>query len=223
MKYQYPDMNKNISIILVDDHHLFRDGIKFILSKMANYSIVGEASDGSEFLDLLETIVPDLVLMDIAMSGMDGIEATKKALKLYPELKIIALSSYGDEIYYRQMIDAGARGFLTKSSNADEFEFAIKTVVNGNNYFSQDLLNKVVLKISNDKEDARDETLKLTNREKDVLNCICQGFSNKEIAEKLFISPKTVDNHRTSLLSKTSSKNTASLVMYAIKNKLVRV
>lgn len=216
-------MNKNISIILVDDHHLFRDGVKLVLSKTSEYSIIGEASDGSEFLELLEVMIPDLVLMDIAMSEMDGIEATKKALKKFPELKIIALSSYGDEVYYRQMIEAGAKGFLTKNSNVDEFEFAIKTVLNGNNYFSQDLLNKVVFNISIGKENPNHNKLNLTNREKDVLDCICQGMSNKEIAEKLFISPKTVDNHRTSLLNKTSSKNTASLVMHAIKNKLVRI
>lgn len=216
-------MNKKITIVLVDDHHLFRDGIKFVLSKVSDYSIVGEASNGVEFLELLEEEVPDLVLMDIAMSEMDGIEATRKALKVYPELKVIALSSYGDEIYYKQMIEAGARGFLTKSSNVDEFEFAIKSVINGNNYFSQDLLNKIVLNIPGEKKESNKLTLKLTNREKDVLNLICQGLSNKEIAEKLFISPKTVDNHRTSLLSKTSSKNTASLIILAIKNDLVRI
>jgi DNA-binding NarL/FixJ family response regulator len=168
-------------------------------------------------------MVPDLVLMDIGMSGMDGIEATKKALQKYPELKIIALSSYGDEIYYKQMIEAGAKGFLTKSSDFDEFEFAIRTVINGNNYFSQDLLRKVALRVSSSNKEEENNKLKLTHREKDVLKCICQGKSNKEIAERLFISPKTVDNHRTSLLRKTSSKNTASLVMCTIKNNLINI
>lgn len=214
-------MDKNISIILVDDHHLFRDGIKFILSKIADHTIIGEASNGEAFLELLKVEIPDLVLMDIAMPLMDGIEATKRALNQYPELKIIALSSYGDEIYYRQMIEAGALGFLTKSSNVEEFGYAINTVLKGKNYFSQDLLKKVILKISNDTQDQDDQ--KLTKREKDVLKYICQGLSNKEIAAKLFISPKTVDNHRTSLLNKTSSKNTASLVMYAIKKNLISI
>jgi len=214
-------MNENISIILVDDHHLFRDGIKFILSKIADHTIIGEASNGEAFLELLKVKIPDLVLMDIAMPLMDGIEATKRALDLYPGLKIIALSSYGDEIYYRQMIEAGALGFLTKSSNVEEFGYAINTVLKGKNYFSQDLLKKVILKISNGNQDQGDQ--KLTKREKDVLKYICQGLSNKEIATKLFISPKTVDNHRTSLLNKTSSKNTASLVMYAIKKNLISI
>ena len=217
-------MKKNINIILVDDHHLFRDGIKFILSRISDNIIIGEASNGVEFLEMLQLNVPDLVLMDIAMPEMDGIEATSKAHELYPELKIIALSSYGDEVYYRKMIEVGAQGFLTKNSNVEEFEYAINTVINGNNYFSQDLLKKVVLNISNkNQKTEKCDFTRLTNREKDVLSYICQGLSNKEIAEKLFISPKTVDNHRTNLLNKTSSKNTASLVMCAIKNNLIAI
>lgn len=216
-------MNKHINIILVDDHSLFRDGLKFILTKISGYSIIGEASNGIEFLELLKTTSPDLVLMDIAMPEMDGIEATKRALDLYPELKIVALSSYGDEIYYRQMIEQGVQGFITKSSNKEELEFAINTIVNGNNYFSQDLLKKVVIKISKKDKLKEEEEIKLTRREKEILKCICLGLSNKEIAKKLFISPKTVDNHRTNLLNKTSSKNTASLVMCAIKNNLIYI
>lgn len=214
-------MSKISTIILVDDHQLFRDGIKFILSKISDYKIIGEVSNGLEFLELLETETPDLVLMDIAMPEMDGVDATEKALKMLPKLKIIALSSYGDELYYRQMIEAGAKGFLTKSSNAEEFEYAIKTVSKGKNYFSQDLLKKVILKISNG--NSENSNLNITRREKDVLKCICSGLSNKEIAQKLFISPKTVDNHRTSLLNKTSSKNTASLVMHAIRNNMINI
>jgi len=216
-------VDKKINIILVDDHILFRDGLKFILSQISGYTIIGEASSGMEFLELLETSIPDLVLMDIAMPEMDGIEAARRALDLYPDLKILALSSYGDEIYYRQMIEEGVQGFLTKSSNKEELEFAINTVAGGNNYFSQDLLKKVVFNISNKSKRKEEEVIKLTHREKEILKCICQGLSNKEIAEKLFISPKTVDNHRTSLLSKTSSKNTASLVMCAVKKNLIYI
>lgn len=214
-------MNKSVNIILVDDHPLFRDGIKFILSQISGYNIIGEASNGEEFLELLSLKLPDLVLMDIAMPKMDGIEATKKALEYYPELKIVALSSYGDEIYYRRMVEEGVQGFLTKNSNKEELEFAINTIMDDKNYFSQDLLKKVVLNISKGNKQKEEDKLKLTRRETEILSYICQGFSNKEIADKLFISPKTVDNHRTNLLFKTSSKNTASLVMYAFKKNLI--
>jgi DNA-binding NarL/FixJ family response regulator len=121
------------------------------------------------------------------------------------------------------MIQQGVHGFITKTSNKDELEFAINTVANGNNYFSQDLLKKVVIKISKRDKLKEEEKIKLTRREKEILKCICLGLSNKEIANKLYISPKTVDNHRTNLLSKTSSKNTASLVMCAIKNNLIYI
>jgi DNA-binding NarL/FixJ family response regulator len=157
------------------------------------------------------------------MPVMDGIEATKKALEIYPELKIVALSSYGDEIYYRRMVEEGVQGFLTKNSNKEELEFAINTIISGKNYFSQDLLKKVVLNISKGNKHKDEDKLKLTRREEEILTYICRGFSNKEIADKLFISPKTVDNHRTNLLFKTSSKNTASLVMNAFKKNLIHI
>ena len=157
------------------------------------------------------------------MPVMDGIEATRRALKIYPGLKIVALSSYGDEIYYRQMIKEGVMGFLTKNCNKEELEFAINSIAGGNNYFSQDLLKKVVLNITKPGKNDKDEEIKLTHREKEILRFICLGLSNKEIAGKLFISSKTVDNHRTSLLNKTGSKNTASLVMCAIKKNLIYI
>lgn len=215
--------NQASNIVLVDDHILFRDGLKFILSNMEGINISGEASNGIEFLEILHDHVPDLVLMDISMPEMDGFECTQVALSQVPDLKVIALSSFGEEIYYRKMIEAGVKGFLTKNSSKDELEQAINSVLNGDHYFSQELLRKFVLHISGKKSESKQNSMSLTDRELDILKYICKGFSNKEIAEELFISPKTVDNHRTSLLAKTQAKNTAHLVMIAIKEELVNL
>lgn len=215
-------MYSKSNIVLVDDHHLFRDGIKFILSQSDHLNISGEASNGKEFLKILENQVPDIVLMDISMPEMDGYETTKKALEIYPDLKVLALSSFGEEIYYRKMIDAGVKGFLTKNSSRDELENAINSVLKGDHYFSQDLLLKFMMSKNLDKNEIQEsDKILFTSRELEILKLICKGLSNKEIAQELFISPKTVDNHRTSIISKAQAKNTAHLVMIAIKRGLV--
>ena len=158
------------------------------------------------------------------MPEMDGIEATEKALLKYPDLKIITLSSYSDHVYYYKMIKAGVQGFVLKKSGREELQEAINTVYNGGNYFPQDILRNLLFKVSNTGVDSiLNNEIRLSKRETEVLQLICQGFTNNEIAEKLHISPKTVDNHRTNLLSKTSTKNTAHLVMFAIKHHLVEV
>ena len=210
-------MNK-IKVMIVDDHEIFRDGVKLVLSQTKEFEIIAEASNGQEFLDIIELNMPEVVLMDISMPVMDGVAATKKAIEIYPELKIITLSMFGDEEYYFKMIELGVKAVVFKKSGTNELLHAIDEVAKGNNYFSQDLLKKMVFKISTRQE--KDE-FKISPRESEVLNLICNGFTNKEIAEKLFISAKTVDRHRTSLLQKTETRNAAHLVMYAIQNKLV--
>lgn len=213
-------MNKEIEIVLVDDHVLFREGLKFILSNISGYKIFAEANNGIEFLEILKIHIPSIVIMDIAMPKMDGIEASTRAIKDYPELKIIALSSYDDEIYYKKLINAGVKGFLTKNSDTEEFEFAIKSVLNGREYFSQEILKNLINK---KKTNPLASQINLTEREKEILLLICKGLSNNEIGESLFISPKTVDKHRTSLLSKTQSSNAANLVLNAIKFGLIEI
>ncbi len=213
-------MKNQIAVIIVDDHTLFRNGLKILLDNFENIKIVGEASDGKEYLDKIHTIKADIVLMDINMPVMDGIEATKKSLVKFPDLKIIALSMYGDAEYYYKMIDAGVKGFLLKNSDIKEVVDAIEKVNIGENYFSQELLYNVVKNI-NPIEKTKKQKVKLSKREIEVLKQICKGLSNQEIADVLSISKRTVDKHRANLLSKTLSKNTASLVMYSIENKLV--
>ena len=217
-------MNKTITIAVVDDHAIFRDGLKSVLSQIPGFDVIYEAESGKEFLNFLGKAVPDVVLMDISMPEMDGIEATERALEKYPILKIIALSSYSDHIYYYKMIKAGAEGFVEKKSGKEELEKAIKEVIEGRNYFPQDLLRNLIFKISHEGNEALNNSkIVLSKRETEVLQLICNGYTNSEIAEKLHISPKTVDNHRTNLLQKTNTKNSAHLVMYAIKNHLIEV
>ncbi len=209
-----------IKIIIVDDHSLFRNGLKLLLANAGNFNIIAEASNGKEFIEILETTVADVILMDIDMPEMDGIEATTIALTNRPDLKIICLSMYGEEEYYYKMIEAGVSGFLLKNSDINEVKTAIRAVVDGGKYFSQDLLYNVVknIKSSHSHQELIDN---LSDRELEVLKQICIGLSNQEIAEVLHISKRTVDKHRANLLEKTKSNNTAHLVMYAIKNKLI--
>lgn len=214
-------MTQAIEIIIVDDHSLFRNGMRLLLSNAGNYCIVAEASDGIEFLNKIEKQIPDIVLMDIDMPLMDGITATSKALELYPSLKIICLSMYGEEDYYYKMIEAGVKGFLLKNSDINEVKTAIDTVYNGGKYFSQELLYNVVKNIKSSQ--SIKVNVELSDRELEVLKQICIGFSNQEIAEMLHISKRTVDKHRANLLDKTNSKNTANLIMFAIKNNMIDI
>lgn len=212
---------EKIKIIIADDHQLFRNGLKILLNAFPEFEVTGEASNGAEFIEIMRTLNADVALMDINMPEMDGIEATRKGLKINPELSIIALSMYGEEDYYYKMVDAGARGFLLKDSDINEVKEAILTVRKGGSYFSQELLHHVIQKIK--LRENENKSANLSKREKEILLKICEGLSNQEIAESLFISKRTVDKHRANLLGKTNSKNTASLILFAIKNKLIEI
>jgi DNA-binding NarL/FixJ family response regulator len=210
-----------IRIIIADDHQLFRNGLKILLDSFPEFEVTGEASNGVEFLKLLNNTEADIALMDINMPEMDGIEATRKGLGICPGINIIALSMYGEEEYYYKMVDAGAKGFLLKDSDIAEVKEAIITVTKGGSYFSQELLYHVIQKIKHREHESK--SANLSKREKEILFKICEGLSNQEIAETLFISKRTVDKHRANLLGKTNSKNTASLILFAIRNKLIEI
>jgi DNA-binding NarL/FixJ family response regulator len=210
-----------IRIVIADDHQLFRNGLRLLLGAFPGFTVAGEASDGNELLKILGNCAADVVLMDINMPEMDGITATRQALVKCPGLNVIALSMYGEEDYYYRMVDAGAKGFLLKDSDISEVREAILTVMKGGSYFSQELLYNVIQKFKTRETEVR--MANLSKREKEILLKICEGLSNQEIADTLFISKRTVDKHRANLLSKTGSKNTASLILFAIRNKLIEM
>lgn len=211
-------------VILVDDHKLFRDGIKTLLELDNIVEVIAEASDGLEFVELLNNLNPDLVLMDIDMPNLNGIEATVEALKRFPDIKILALSMFGEYKYYDQMIEAGARGFILKTANKSELENAIHKVLDGKNYFSEELLLELVDQIhSNKKEQANTELIKFNDKEIGIMKLMCQGYTNEEIAEVLFLTSKTVANYRNNMLNKTGCKNANNLIFYALKNNIIEL
>lgn len=217
-------MESKIKVFFVDDHDMFREGVKPLLTGGNNIEIVGEAVNGQDFLDKINSLKTDVVLMDIAMPLMDGIEATKKAHQLYPDLKILALTMFGDEKYYYQMITSGVKGFVLKSTSITELIRAITEVANGHSYFSEELLEKLITRFTSFEDNrTKQDPDKLSKREIEVLKLIVEGMTNEEIANELHVSVTTIRTHRAHLMSKTGSSNAASLIMFAIKNKIVEV
>jgi len=214
---------KKPTIIIVDDHLIFRQGLISILSSENVVTVLGEASNGLELIELLMNHKPDIVLMDIDMPHMNGIDATEKALELFPDLKIIAFTMFSDEDYYYKMIDRGVKGFILKTSGINELESAIHNVMMGESYFSNEILRKIISNFGRKKETKTVKNEGLTDREIEVLQQICLGLNTDEIAEKLFISPKTVKSHRSNLLEKTVSKNTPELIFFALRNKIIEI
>ena len=214
---------KKVKIALVDDHTLFRTGMRGLLVQRDDYEVVADVGSGEEFLALLPDLDVDVVFMDISMQGIDGCETTRRALSMRPDLRIITLSMYGDDHYYTLMVESGASGFLLKDSDIEEVYNAIDSVQSGDSYFSSALLGSLTRNMSMATIDVPKDEDALSDREIEILVEVCRGLSNQEIADKLFISKRTVDKHRANILEKTGCKNTANLVVYAIKNHLVAI
>ncbi len=216
-------MEKVWKVFLVDDHSLFRDGLKFILNQRDDMNICGEASNGLEFLRKIKEESPDVVLMDISMPEMDGIETSIQALKIYPDLKIIALTMVVDDNICRKMLIAGVKGFVTKESGFEELIEAIKNVASGNSHFSNRIMNRVMKSFpafycENYPSAGR---IKLSKRENRILKMICDGLSNKEISERIKLSQRTVEGIRSGLLNKTGTDNSLKLALFAYHNNLI--
>jgi len=215
-----------IDIIVVEDQPIIHDGIRVLLNTIEDFNVIATYSNGKEFIRNIKNTLADVVLMDIDMPIMNGIKATKHAVSLHSNLKIIALSMYSNNKYYFEMITAGAKGFVLKQSNSKELEKAIREVYEGKNYFSRELLHSVVLNMNNLEEQIKNEKkeiLSLSERDIDLLGYICQGFTNKEIADSMFVSIKTVESNKAKLMKKTNTKNNAGLIIWSIKNKIIEV
>jgi DNA-binding NarL/FixJ family response regulator len=218
-------MDNIIKIVLADDEELFRKGIYFLLQREKNIEVVFEASNGAEIIDYLKTCEtqPDIILMDLKMPGINGVEATKIIHKEFSDVKIIALTSYNTKSFIANMINVGAVSYLVKNASPSEMVETINEVSKKGFYYNNAVLEVIqddILSGNKSNKSAFDDEF-LTSREREVLTLICQQLSTNEIAEKLFISSRTVEGHRTNLMLKTESKNIAGLVVYAIQNKLL--
>ncbi len=212
----------NIKIVLADDHKIVRDGIKLMLEPQAGVDVVDEAENGDEVLEILEESPVDIVVMDINMPKMDGITATKAVKDKFPDVKVLALTMSNDDLHIRQMIQAGASGYIMKSAGRKELKDAIEAIMNGKHYFSDEATESIMMDLVKGKgKSTVPDPIHITDRELEVLKLIVQEHTNQEIAEKLYISSRTVDAHRRNLLQKTGARNTAGLVKYAFQHNLV--
>ncbi|HAF31278.1 MAG TPA: DNA-binding response regulator [Bacteroidales bacterium] len=213
---------EKIKIVLVDDHRMFRDGVKSVLSDEANIELIGELGNGKDLYELLKSKKPDLIITDISMPDISGIEITRFVAENYPEIKVLVLSMHSNEEFITKALSAGANGYLPKDTSMKELLEAINTISRGDNYFNKEIsdtiLKSIINKSKSSIESARSESL--TKREKEIVNHVVDGFTNKEIAEKLFISIRTVDSHKNNIMQKLKLKSSVELVKYAIKNKL---
>ena len=210
-------------VLIVDDHKIIREGIRSMLTDVESFAVIGEAENGQVALNLIETVTPDIILADINMPGMSGIEFTREVIKIYPAIKIIAVSMHNDEPHIRAMIEAGASGYILKNSGKEELVNALTSVAGGSTYFSEEVKEEIMKSLlqKSPRESTGGTEVILSERELEVLELIAKEFTNNEIAEKLFLSPRTVDAHRRNLLEKTGSRNTAGLVRYAIEHNLL--
>jgi two-component system nitrate/nitrite response regulator NarL len=213
----------DIRVLVVDDHAILRDGICSLLERQAGITVVGEAGNGGEALERVEQLQPDIVLMDVAMPEMDGLQATRRIKELYPEIKVLILTQHDNQEYITPLLQAGAAGYVLKRSGGREVITAIRQVYEHGAFLEPDIARQVLHDYSQAAVPEKPETPTLTERESEVLKLAVEGNSNKEIARVLFISPKTVSVHRTNIMAKLGVHNSAELVRYAIQNNLVDI
>jgi len=205
-------MEKSIKVFIADDHQMVVEGLKLLLNEIEEIDIVGEANDGNSLLAKLPQNKPDIIILDVNMPGLNGIEITKKLKKESPSIKILILTMYSEGGIIRQLKDAGADGYILKNTGKNELSHAIMAIMEGKKYYSQEVQESL------HKENINYIPVKLTKREIEIIKALAQGLTSIEIGDKLCISPHTVDSHRKNMLAKVKAKNTNELVRFALKN-----
>jgi two-component system response regulator NreC len=216
---------EKIRVLVVDDHTIVRDGIRALLGLAGDIEVVGEAENGREALEKVRELVPDVVLMDVAMPTMDGLEATRRIHREFPQTKVLALTQHDDREYVFSVVEAGAQGFISKTAASAEVVSGIRAVYRGDSFLSPSVAR---LMVEHYREGAsvrrsQDPYGQLTDREREVLKLLAEGYSGQEIAEILVISPKTVEGHKTNLMSKLDIHNRIDLVKYALRKGIITV
>ena len=214
---------KKIRVLVVDDHTLVRDGIRALLQLVADVEVVGEATNGKEALEKVEQLAPDVVLMDLAMPIMGGLEATRRIRRQFPETRVLALTQYDDSEYVVPIIEAGARGFVTKMAAFSELTSAIQAVYRGDSFLSPSAAAALVQECQQktDVEGEKDPYQQLTDREREVLKLVAEGHTARGIADMLVVSPKTVEWYKTSLMNKLNIHNRTDLIKFAIRRAII--
>ena len=210
-----------ITILLADDHDVVRKGMKMLLEDETDVKVIGEASDGLEAIEKVKMLMPNVVILDLTMPRMTGIEAAKIISEEYPAVKILIFSMHHNREYIVSSVENGANGYLLKDTGKEELMKAIKAVSDGRKYFppeiSEVIIDELLAKTASNQDNSGKPIFqKITPKEKQILGMIVKGFNSREIADKLFLSIRTVDNHRANMMKKTKAKNTADLVMMAI-------
>jgi len=204
-------------IVIADDHAMVRDGVRNLIKQNKDYSVIGEATCGKEALALFDSMRPDLLILDISMPDMNGMEVSREILHNRPDANIIILSMYDDEDYVSRCLEVGVKGYVVKSESGSELDYAIRSVLQGKNYFSRHAQNVIFKKYTQtvNRKKQREELIKLTKREIEIIKLIAEGFTSQQMADKLFISPRTVETHRANLMKKVGVKNAVELVKKA--------
>ncbi|MFH0769690.1 MAG: response regulator transcription factor [Chloroflexota bacterium] len=216
---------KKIRVLIVDDHTLVREGIRALLALAANIQVVGEAANGKESLEKIRELTPDVVLMDLAMPVMGGLEATRRIRREFPATKVLALTQYDDGEYVIPIIEAGARGFVTKMSAFSELASAIQAIYQGESFLSPSAATAVVEQCQQKlgAQGEKDPYQQLTDREREVLKLTAEGHTTREIADMLVVSPKTVEWYKTSLMNKINIHNRTDLIKFAIRRQIINL
>jgi len=212
---------ERITVLVADDHEIVRKGIVALLASEEDIEVIGEARDGHEALSLAETSQPDVVVMDLSMPGLNGIEATRLIKKRVPATEVLALSMYDDEQYVHRVLTAKAKGYLVKDTAVQELVSAIRAVSQGKAYLSPSISKLVLEHYVSPNRKPEEKTELLSPREKEVLQLIAEGYTTNEIAKKLFLAPKTIGNHRSNIMSKLDIHDVAGLTRYAIHNAII--